>query len=546
MSSSEELSPDEQRGSPLIGIPSAAAARCGRRSCFAAGFSSALAIAIAVGVLAVTLVLPGLSGGGPPSCPTAILPDAPAVVSVDATISSLKINWRASEMHGGQLLRYDVSTNRSGKTMEIEAGCLGGGTSCDVVGLEPSLTLAFAIRAVSTSGIGNASDVYAASTRSPTAPDAPLAVRAQFEGETFIEATWESPPLCSADTLKYALEVCPLQPSPTPFAPSGVCGGTAVGHTCGNWSLVASSGESSSLRTRHILGLDAGRHYCVRVRALNSLGLSPWSSPALMRTARRGATVPGQPTAPAASALVDRLTLGWTLPDDGGSPILRFDASATPFLPDGSRAPPPATSCTVDGSSLNCSVLALAANTSYVCRVRATNSKGEGPWSNGTVSRTLPAESPGPPEPPQPSTGDPMLIRWKGADPRGAPITEYTLQLDDWWEGQPAGHGYRTIYNGTSSQYEASRTDDRLLPASRYALRARAHNAGGDGKWSARGELLTPGAGACGNAADVKIFDKHRVRWPTNGSSHLSLRFTLRFTVRVTLRSVDRPHAKIR
>lgn len=234
----------------------------------------------------------------------------------------------------------------------------------------------------------------------------------------------------------------------------------------------------------------------------------------MLHTSKRGARVPAALRPPSAADVdVEWLTLQWTPPkDDGGSAVTSFDVEAVPLDGDhplDSEGDHPLR-CHAAPPELNCTTRGLRADTTYACRARAVNSVGPSAWSNATRVRTGKAAAPRRPGVPLPSAGEPLLLRWAPADARGSPVSQYELELDDWWEGRPAGSSYRRLYNGSAPQYEADEGVDHLLPASHYAVRVHARNRLGVGEWSEAGTLTTSARGACGNGHDVPAYDTKR------------------------------------
>jgi hypothetical protein len=497
--------------------------RLGRRCCFLLGFCSAALIAIALAAVALLVVLPGLDPVNPGGCPTGQPPNAPTRLAANATTTAVTLSWRPAESYGSSILRYEVQTNRSGWMM-TEPSCLDGAAFCVLDTLAPLLVIAFRVRAVSTAGVGNFTDAEVTGTLSPSLPMSPSPIWSPVTAPDFLLLEWTPPPPCSAldDPSTFSVQVCTAVSSSSPRSGAGVVTNKwrtpCSSATCdGNWTTAPPGGEPPDLAMRHLVGLEPGRAYCLRVRARNSLGHGPWSPPSLLRTDRIGASAPAKPQPPHADPAVDRLNLSWSAPDNRGSAIVRFEATAkrtaaasaaTPAVAaDGGQSPTP--SCMTEGSVTTCSI-AVDAGTQYECRVRAVNSKGPGPWSEPTRTHTQSAGVPATPGAPAASQGDPLLLQWAPADPRGSEVIWYELSLDDFWNASAPGGSARDVYNGSVPQSELSMSEDRLLPGYTYRVRARAANARGVGPWGGWGHLSTEHRGGCGNGDDVRIFDRDR------------------------------------
>src|SRR5207253_5761785 len=86
------------------------------------------------------------------------------------------------------------------------------------------------------------------------------------------------------------------------------------------WSVKSNTGSTAT--TYSDTGLSSNTAYTYRVSAINSIGTS---SPSSTVSATTGATVPQSPTNvsanPSSSSQID---LGWTAPNNGGSPITGY------------------------------------------------------------------------------------------------------------------------------------------------------------------------------------------------------------------------------
>jgi hypothetical protein len=138
-----------------------------------------------------------------------------------------------------------------------------------------------------------------------------------------------------------------------------------------------------------VIGLSLGATYRCEVRAVNIVGLSPFSYPLSEAVVPFG--LPGAPGDVAASAGTRRAEVTFAAPAaDGGRPVLAHAARCTSSddgVTRGREVAAPALAVTVTG---------LTAEATYRCAVRAKNEAGWGPWSSESAS-FLPFGPPGAP-----------------------------------------------------------------------------------------------------------------------------------------------------
>ncbi len=135
-----------------------------------------------------------------------------------------------------------------------------------------------------------------------------------------------------------------------------------------------------------IMDLVAGVEYQVRVRARYGGWSGPWSEARLTVSGEPVAAVrpqtPGAPTVTAASATATTLTINWSAPADGGSPIssyeLRYIESEASERADEHWTLQRGLSA---GAPLATVLTGLTDGVSYDIQARAVNATGVGPWS---------------------------------------------------------------------------------------------------------------------------------------------------------------------
>jgi Fibronectin type III domain len=133
------------------------------------------------------------------------------------------------------------------------------------------------------------------------APDAPTTVVGTSNADSQTVVTWTAPGYNGgAAVTGYAVQ----------YSSDG-----------GSTWTTASSNTSSTNTNYTITGLTNGTSYVIEVAAINASGTGAWSlesAPAIP------STVPDQPAAPSVSVGDATLTVNWTAPADGGSPITGY------------------------------------------------------------------------------------------------------------------------------------------------------------------------------------------------------------------------------
>ena len=145
-----------------------------------------------------------------------------------------------------------------------------------------------------------------------------------------------------------------------------------------------------------ISGLVPGVEYKVRVRARYAGWSGPWSEASLTVSAEPTVAVTvgsqtalGSPTVADASAATTTLTISWSAPADGGSPIssyeLRYIESGASERSDERWTLQRGLAA---GAQLGTVLTGLTDGVSYDVQVRAVNEDGAGPWSASSSNRT--------------------------------------------------------------------------------------------------------------------------------------------------------------
>lgn len=113
----------------------------------------------------------------------------------------------------------------------------------------------------------------------------------------------------------------------------------------------------------------------------------------------------------------------------------------------------------------------------YQVRVRATNTRGDGPWANLSVTTPVIPEPSAPVVITDSSTASSIVLRWEAPELFGSPLVRYELQQE---AAAPQG-GFTEIYRGAQTTYEVTG----LEPVTSYRFRARAVTEAGISPFSA-------------------------------------------------------------
>ena len=191
--------------------------------------------------------------------------------------------------------------------------------------------------------------------------------------------------------------------------------------------------------------------------------------------------VAGKPTGVTVTKDDKKLTVAWTAPTDtGGTAITGFKVQ----WKSGNQSFGSSRQHTAGAAATSYDITGLTNGREYTVRVLATNSVGDGAWSD--EKKGTPSTVPGKPVV-NVSAGNGLLqVRWT-VDDGGAAIDQHTVQ---WKSGNQSFGGDSTRqHTTTAKQY----TIPSLTNHTEYDVRVRAHNDNGDGAWSdVKSETPTP------------------------------------------------------
>ena len=297
-------------------------------------------------------------GSGPASEPvTATTPTAPtaAPTNVEVAVGAgvVTASWDAvaeADDGGSPITGYTATATPPDDGTSAECTASATETTCTIDGLAAGTTFDVTVRADNAVGAGPASDPVQATT--PTVPAAPGNV-AVTPGLRHLAVTWDAVPVADnggSPITGYVSTATPDEGDAT------TCTTDAQGTGC------------------TIESLSPGTTYSVTVYAVNAVGNGTASAPLETST-----LPPTPPTAAPANVQVTpgvgRLAVAWegvAVPDDGGSPIIGYAASAA--TADGNSSG----TCSTDAATLDCTIGGLVPGLVHAVTVHATNALGDG------------------------------------------------------------------------------------------------------------------------------------------------------------------------
>lgn len=287
----------------------------------------------------------------------ASVPSKPAAPTATRGDSQITINWTVPDNGGSQITDYVIQrklyTEDDSKYITINDG-VSVNTYYTNTGLTNGTLYVFRIAAVNSRGIGQYSDA-SIPVKPATVPNAPTGLSAIANNDGTIRLSWIQPSDGGATITDYRI----------------------VGKLSSQSDLaytIIEDGVSSS--NTAVVSRTPPGPFVFKVAAINGRGAGPYSV-----ASNTVNSLPGVPSNLVATPTGNgQITLTWTAPSNGGSPITDY---VVQFSSNGG------TSWTTynDGVSSNNTVVVNELQyTFYVFRVAAKNSIGTGSWSNPSQS----------------------------------------------------------------------------------------------------------------------------------------------------------------
>lgn len=377
---------------------------------------------------------------GPPAAPSNL-------TASPFSSSAISLAWvRNSTNETG--FKIERGTAAAGPFTQVSLGSAGA-TSYTDSGLATGTAYFYRIRATNASGDSAYSNTATATTQSPALPAAPSSLNAISISSSEITLTWADN---STNESNFKLE--------------------RAGSVAGPFTQVALPAANTTSYTNS--GLSAATAYFYRIRAANPAGDSAYSNTANATTS--SSAPPAAPTNLAATATSSStIALAWNdnSTNETGFKVERAPLATGIYAQVGAPAAG-ATSYNDPG---------LAASTTYLYRVRATNAAGDSAYSNTATATT---QAPAPPAAPSNLTAaatssSAITLAWNdnSNNETGFKVERATSATGPFAQvGTPAA--------GTTSH-----SDGGLLPATTYYYRVRATNAGGDSAYSNIASAIT-------------------------------------------------------
>jgi titin len=386
------------------------------------------------------------------------VPAAPAApTATNSGLTAIALTWVAPASNNSPITGYAIQySSNAGSTWTSYTSNTGStALTATISGLSAGTTYVEEVKAINAIGPG-AWSPQSNPVTTPSLPGAPAAPNATNAGVGAIAITWSTPSSNGSAITAYTIR-------------DSSDGGTT-------WSIYTSNTGSPSLSAT-LSSLANNTSYVEEVAAINGVGTGPWSP------ASNAVTTPTVPTAPcsvvATGAGAGAISITWTTPtscpsgNNGGSAITSY---AIQYSSNGGSTWTSYTTNT--GSTSTAATLSgLAASTSYVEEVAATNGVGTGPWSTPFSNSVTTASLPSAPSITSISYGG--YTSWSTPSANGSAITGYALQYST-----NGGASWNTITSNTglTNSYNVS-------SYSTYELEVAAINGVGTGGWSAPAQL---------------------------------------------------------
>jgi len=243
-----------------------------------------------------------------------------------------------------------------------------------------------------------------------------------------------------------------------------------------HYTVTASDGKTTATGKGSpitVKGLTNGNSYAFTVTATNGVGTGPASGSSNSVTPT-GPSVPGSPTIVSVTPGDAQVTVNFTLPSNGGSPIKSYTVISNP----GGK--------TASGAGSPIVVKGLTNGTPYTFTVTATNKIGTGPASSASNSATpIGPTVPGAPTAVTATSGNAQAtVTFTTPAANGSNITGYTIT-----SSPDASHPSGITAKGTKSPI----TVKGLTNGTQYTFTVTSTNKIGTGPASSASNAVTPG-----------------------------------------------------
>ena len=388
-------------------------------------------------------------------CPGCTAPDAPSLMLGSKSSSWISLNWAAPSPNGAAISGYTLQSDGGSGGVTFTTIYTGTALTFNATGLTGGMTYQFRVSATNGVGTSSYSTVLSVQTLGgvPTAPQPPVVTASST---TSITVQWAAPNSNGGLITSYQLRR----------------DGTTILYTGANTQFTITS-------------LTASQSLTLEISASNSFGQGPWSTPASYRSDSNSASVPNPPTGLTSTATTSSsISLSWAAPvSDGGSMIQKYTV-------EGKKAVDTSFVTYNDSTTTSITILGLQAETAYIFRVYAINSKGSSITSSQlSVTTAVAVVVPGKPKSLVASSirDRSLTLAWTAPDFDGnAAITAYKVLR----KNSSAESSANVVYSGSSLTF----TDNGLVVGSKPVYQVQAINSAGAGALSdaVTVELLAP------------------------------------------------------
>lgn len=345
------------------------------------------------------------------------VPDAPVITEALGGNLQVLLTWTVPANNGAAIDHYEVQYKESSDATWSDGGTTTSNTSFPVPDLENGVSYDFRVRAVNSAGDGPYS-TPASATPSSTATAPFLHTLTPGNAEVFVD--WDAPgDDGGSDITAYHVQY------------------STDGTFDVNTPFKLVSGNPPLTETT-VTGLTNGQQYTFRVVAINANGPS---TPSNLANATP-ATIPSAPVIDPAQTVTGNefVTIGWSTPYDGGSPITHYVIQAKPASGSWETVED-------DHDVSNPNVITiqnLANGVEYSFQVAAVNGVDQGPYS--PIELATPGDVPAQIDDLTVERGDEqVLLTWSAPNNHGFPITDYVIEVD-----YGDGNGF-VVYNDGQS-----------------------------------------------------------------------------------------------
>jgi hypothetical protein len=386
---------------------------------------------------------PGTSSA-PVSAAPRTVPDAPTGVSAAVGNAQTTVSWTAPGSDGGSAITsYTASAYATAVSASALFSCTTSTTSCAITGLTNATTYYVSVVAANVAGSGLASAPRVAVT--PLAPPGAPTLTSLTPGNTTLTLAFTAGSSGSSAITGYEYQL-----------------------NGGSW---LSAGTTSSPIT--ISGLTNGTSYTVALHAISAVGTGATST-TLTATPY---TFPDAPGSVAANGRAASADITWAAPNDNGSPITSYTATAFSAATAGSQIG------TCNTSTLACTISGLTNLTTYYVSLQAQNSAGLSVRSTPRVAVT-PTVVPGAVSGVTAVAGNASAqLSWTPGSTGLSAITDYTV----WYS---TGGAYTQFADGVSTATTATVTG--LTNGTAYTFVVYPVNSSGTGPISVTSNSVTP------------------------------------------------------